>query len=54
MSVFIQLLFRLLMSALAGTAFKQFSQIGIDTGFCCDEACSDFGTDLDFLGVATA
>jgi hypothetical protein len=53
MSVFIQLLFSLLMSALVGTAFKQFSQIGIDTGFC-EEACSGFGTDLDFLGVATA
>ena len=54
MSAFIQLLFRLAMSALAGTAFNQFSQIGIDIGSCDDDACSGFGANLDFLGVVTA
>ena len=49
MSVFIQLLFRLVVAALVGTAFGQFSQIGFNAG-----SCSGIRTDLDFLGVATA
>jgi hypothetical protein len=54
MNVLIQAGFSQIVPALAGTAFNQFSQIGIDIGSWRDEAHIGPGTGMDFPGVVTA
>lgn len=54
MNILIQLLFSLDVPALTGTAFDEFSQIGIDPGNGRSEARLGPGINMDILGVATA